>query len=342
MRIAVEAYGKLTFGASYRGYIRSMAAPAELPLRAITYLSPSIPLEFYQQITRYLGKALGRTPLLESDERVSGPMHGSHDPFAAGRSHLGFLCSPSFLYLRAQAEPSVELVPVGLVFRDARNLGRPHYFSDVIVRADRGPARLEDLRGAVFGFNDTCSLSGFFAAHQELSARDRTAGFFGEERCTGSHEASIQAVLTGDIDVAAIDSNVLALARRTDPSLCGRLRVVESWGPHPIQPVVVSTRLVPGLGARLRSALLTMMGDPEVAPNLSRFGLERCVPIDDSLYEAERAALVELGELRSHPGSSGHGRSVADGTGLAQRENVTCSALVELNAAPAQGPSGFR
>ena len=277
-----------------------MPSPPQQSLRAITYLSPGIPLEFFEAITHYLGKVVGRVGQLESDERISGPMHGEHDPFAAGRADLGFVCSPSFLYLRSLATPSVELLPVGFVFDDARNQGRPHYFSDVIVRADRDVTQLDQLRDGVFGFNDTCSLSGYFAVRQELANQNKAEGFFSAERCTGSHAASIRAVLDGEIDVAAIDSNVLALAYRSTPDLRERLRVIESWGPHPIQPIVLSTRAAE-LMPTLTQALLEIMDDAEFGPSLRRFGLARCVPIDEDLYAEERAALIALDELHEAP-----------------------------------------
>ena len=275
-----------------------MAELAEPSLRAITYLAPGIPLEFFELVMGYLGRALGRAPVLESDDRNSGPMHGEHDPFAAARADLGFLCSPSYLYLRSLPEPSVELVPVGFVFRDPRNQGQPHYFSDVIVRADRGVSQLEELRGGVFGFNDTSSLSGYYAAHQHLADRAPTNGFFRAEVQTGSHAASLQAVLDGEVDVAAIDSNVLSLAQRRLPQLAERLRIVESWGPHPIQPIVQSASLEAELGSRVGAALLDLMDDPEAGPALARLGLERCVPIADALYAEERRALEALGQLQ--------------------------------------------
>ena len=275
-----------------------MSGNTRSTLRAITYLSPGIPVEFFEAITCHLGRVLGRATELETDERISGPMHGEHDPFSAGDADLGFLCSPSYLYLRSLPEPSVELLPVGFVFRDPRNRGLPHYFSDVIVRADRGISRFEQLAGGLFGFNDTCSLSGYYAALQVLSGRGSADGFFEAELCTGSHEASIRAVLAGEVDVAAIDSNVLALAIRQDPGLRGRLSVIESWGPHPIQPVVLRADLSARLGPRIRAALLGMAEDPRVGPGLRRFGLGRCVPIDDTLYAEEREALEHLGQLR--------------------------------------------
>lgn len=272
-------------------------APDAPPLRAITYLAPGLPLELFEHVARHLARALGRRVVLESDERVSGPMHADDDPFAAGRCDLGFLCSPSFLYLRSLPAPSVELVPAGFVFRDARNGGRPEYFSEVVVRAERRASRLEDLRGSVFGFNDACSLSGYYAARQELARRAPEEGFFRAELCTGSHAASVEAVLRGRVDVAAIDSNVLALLLRRRPELARRLRIVESWGPHPIQPIVLSAGLAGELGPPIHAALMGIAGDPETGPAVARFGLERCVPVDEGLYAAERAVLEELGQL---------------------------------------------
>ena len=166
------------------------------------------------------------------------------------------------------------------------------------MRADRGVSQLEELREGIFGFNDMCSLSGYFAAKQELADRGLADGFFAREVCTGSHAASIRAILSGAIDVAAIDSNVLSLAEGEMPELSERVRVIESWGPHPIQPMVLSASLHEELGPRLGEALLAMMDDPEAGPALRRFGLERCVSIEDALYADERRALEELGQLR--------------------------------------------
>ncbi len=274
-----------------------MSRPTQPTLHAITYLAPGLPLEFFERVTRALADALGREITLESDERSSGPMHGDRDPFAAGRADIGFLCSPSYLYLRSLPEPTVELVPTGFVFEDPRNEGRPVYFSDVIVRADRDAARLDDFATGVFGFNDTCSLSGYFAAKQELARRFDNTSFFEREVCTGSHAASIDAVLAGDIDLAAIDSNVLATLLRETPTLADGLRVLESWGPHPIQPVVVRVGLEPELANGIAAALQRLVDEADTADALRGLGLVGCAPIDDTVYADERAALEGLGEL---------------------------------------------
>ncbi|MEM9800912.1 MAG: PhnD/SsuA/transferrin family substrate-binding protein [Planctomycetota bacterium] len=274
-----------------------MADSSSEPLRAITYLAPGIPLAFFTAVVDHLGRSLGRRIELASESRISGPMRGDYDPFAHGEADIGFLCSPSFLYLRSLPEPSVSLVPAGFVFDDPRSGGRPHYFSEVVVRRDSGKERLEELRGATFGFNDGCSLSGYFAVHLALRERGAGDGFFGREECTGSHAASIDALLGGELDVATIDSNVLALERERRPELQDELVVVESIGPFPIQPVVVRSGIENDVGSLIETALLNIRSDAQAREESAAFGLVGCASVDDRLYAEEARMLREIESL---------------------------------------------
>ncbi len=225
-------------------------------------------------------------------------MEGDDDPFAGGQADVGFLCSPSYLYLSSLERPSVELVPAGLVFSDPRTAGRPVYFSEVIVRRSDEASSLADLRGRVWGFNDRCSLSGYFSALQQVEHCEPSGEFFARMVCTGSHWSSIESVLDGGIDGAAIDSNALQNYYAVRPSLREELRVVESLGPFPIQPIVVRSGDAP-LRDGIAAALLGLAGAPELRRAKAEFGFEKCVPVDEQLYEGERRALETLGVLRS-------------------------------------------
>ncbi len=265
-------------------------------LRAVTFLSPGVPLELFELVVQHLARELGREVRLESEIRHSGPMAGDDDPFADGRADLGFLCSPSYLYLSSLRRPSVELVPAGFAFGDPRNAGRPVYFSEVIVRRSDPAAALVDLRGRVWGFNDRCSLSGYFSVLQQVDSPRQNGTFFSRMLCTGSHRDSIESVLDGRIDGAAIDSNALRSLYRERPELCRELRVVESLGPFPIQPIVLRAG-DRRLRDRIAAALLGLADDRDLRSALAACGLERCVPVDEGLYDCERRALVELGVL---------------------------------------------
>jgi phosphonate transport system substrate-binding protein len=101
---------------------------------------------------------------------------------------------------------------------------------------------------------------------------------------SGAHHTSIDWVARGLAHGAAIDSNGLRIALARDPSLAERIRVLESWGPHPIQPIVARADLDAGVRDALAPALL------DIGP-LEDWGVRGFVPVDESLYAAERAAL---------------------------------------------------
>ena len=71
----------------------------------------------------------------------------------------------------------------------------------------------------------------------------------------------------------------------------GRLRVIETWGPFPIQPVVLRSGLHPRLKDRLLAALLAIDEDAPAPPALAAFGLQRFAPIAYGDYASERVAL---------------------------------------------------
>jgi hypothetical protein len=48
----------------------------------MTYLSPGIPLAFFEAVVEHVRRALGRPASLLAETRVSGPMRGAVDPFS--------------------------------------------------------------------------------------------------------------------------------------------------------------------------------------------------------------------------------------------------------------------
>ena len=278
-------------------HLAGSARRGGVDLRALTFLAPGIPFELFELVTKHLALRLGRGIRLEAESQSSGPMHGDEDPFGTGRADIGFLCSPSYLYLRSLERPSVGLVPAGFAFRDNRARGEAVTFSDVVVRAGHRARDFGDLAGGTWGYNDDCSLSGYFSVLQKLAEIGCAWSYFGRCVHTGSHDASIEAVLAGTIDAAAIDSTVLARARRERPELAWQLRVVESWGPFPVQPIVVRSALGPTWPARISHALLDLHADHSRFERLRALGLECCVPVDDDAYAEERRALRALGRI---------------------------------------------
>lgn len=260
-------------------------------LRFLTYLSPGLPVEIFEAVASRVGSHLGLPTSVDVESRSSGPAGVEDDPFSAEETDVGFMCAPPYIWLRDREDPPVELLGVAPVFEDRRAAGEPVYFSDVIVRRESPFLTFEDLRGGVLAYNDACSLSGYYCLLQEFERTDPHRTEPTTLLRSGSHLRSMDLVTEGRADAAAIDSNVLALRLAAEPTLRVRLRVVDSLGPYPIQPVVVRSDLEDWLKIALRDCILSWPDTARGREELSALGLRRFAPVDEAHYEPERAAL---------------------------------------------------
>jgi phosphonate transport system substrate-binding protein len=266
-------------------------------LRLRTYLTPSVPRSLFAHLADYLGARLGVATELQIETHHSGPPRGVPDPFSTNELDLAFCCAPPYIWLRQHAVPPAELVPYGLIFDDPRGGGRPVYYSDIVVRADHPARSFADLIDARWGFNDRESLSGYYSVLQTAAEHGADASFLGRLHDTGSHLASIRAIRRGTIDAAAIDSVVLALQWRRNPSLRTDLRVVHGLGPWPIQPIVMRRSLPDHLKRALTTAVATLADTAEQRRELRRWLVSGVAPMTDEDFNVERAALARAQDL---------------------------------------------
>ena len=252
------------------------------PVRFATFLAPNM-FGVYRFVADYAGEKLGR--------RTELGVGSSFDQFAAGEADVGFLCGLPYVQLARQPRPPVELLAAPLL-QGERYGGRPIYFSDVIVHVDSPYRSFPDLRGRSWAYNDPDSHSGYNVTRYQLVKMGETGGFFGRVVEAGSHQRSVRMVCSGEVDAAAIDSQVLAIELRDQPDLGTRLRVIDTLGPAGIQPVVAASRLPDDLKAEIRDVLLAMGDDPVAEARLARGFVERFVPVSEENYDDVRAMLV--------------------------------------------------
>jgi ABC-type phosphate/phosphonate transport system substrate-binding protein len=272
--------------------MNATAAPAPAAedvrgLRFITYLAPSIPRALFEGVVDHFRRRLGhKGASLRVSTRVSGPERGTADSFSGGEADVGFVCSPSYLWLREREPSPVELLGVAPVFGSGRNGDRPAYFCDVISARGNDISGFADLRGRSWAYNDACSLSGYYGLLRKLDEMGEDPRFFGEVLHSGSHLDSIRMVADHEADAATIDSNVLWMRLKERPALADLVRVIDSWGPFPVQPVVVRSGLDPALKGALRDAFLDL--DVYAVAALAEFGFRRFAPVTDEDYAPER------------------------------------------------------
>jgi phosphonate transport system substrate-binding protein len=206
-----------------------------------------------------------------------------------GEAHIGVVCG--LQYVLAQdvlgAQPGVDVFAAP-VMRGARYQDRPIYFSDVVVRRDSRARRLSDLRGACWAINEPTSQSGFNITRFTLASQGETSAFFGRVIESGAHERSLSLLLDGAIDATAIDCTVLDALIRRQPSLHAQIRVIETLGPSPIPPLVISRAVPRPIWAALEDAVLDLHRDVGANEVLELGQMARFVRVEDADYDPIR------------------------------------------------------
>lgn len=274
-----------------------------------TYLAPSI-RPMYEFIARRVGEELGRPARLVTAT--------SFDLIRRQEVDFAFVCGLPYVRLHREDPGFVEAIAAPVV-EGERYRGRPVYFSDVIV-PNLSPAFVfEDLRGGSWAYNEPDSHSGYLVTLFHLLGMGETGSFFGRSEMTGFHQDSIWKVARREIDATAVDTQVLAVELRETPSLAARIRVIATFGPSTIQPLVATRRVPDSLRGEVQ-ALVTGLGkDAEERSGLAMGFVERFVAVGDSAYDDIRGMLdavelagLELGALRE-PSSGTTGRSTTSG-----------------------------
>jgi ABC-type phosphate/phosphonate transport system substrate-binding protein len=157
----------------------------------------------------------------------------------------------------------------------------PVYDSVIVAREGWPGVGLADLGGATLAINQPDSWSGHHALRVHLHRRGLRESMFGRVVVSGSHEASIDALIAGAVDCAAIDETAWAARLARDPRVA-TLRAIDRTDPSPAPPFSIVGGLDGGLVAEIRNAL----------PGVSVPGLEGIAPASDADYSVFRDGLA--------------------------------------------------
>lgn len=208
--------------------------------------------------------------------------------FDRGQIQILWLCGLPYVHKADMDGSAVELLAVPIP-RGARYQDRPVYFSDVVVRRDRPFRSFSDLRGASWAYNEPRSHSGFNVVRAHLAEFDQGANFFSTVVESGAHSASLDLVLSGRVDGAAIDSTVLEWFTAMREEIVDEIRVVDTIGPSPIPPWVISRHVPETLRSHIRALLLSMHTEPFGRVMLEGARLKRFVAAEDRDYDSIRS-----------------------------------------------------
>ena len=219
--------------------------------------------------------------------------------FDRGEIHVLWLCGLPYVYKADLAESSMELLAVPIPVGE-RYGSRPVYFSDIVVRRNSTCRSFQNLRGATWAYNEPRSHSGFNIVRAHLFKLGEIDKFFAAAVESGAHSNSLQMVLSGAVDGAAIDSTVLEWLFSQRHDLADEIRVIDTLGPSPIPPWVISRHVAASQRHALRQLLAELHLDPIGRDILAdgrllgftAAGDHHYDPIRAMAYKAERVSLV--------------------------------------------------
>jgi ABC-type phosphate/phosphonate transport system substrate-binding protein len=261
-------------------------------MKFLSYMSPTIPEEFFLCLGRLLEQHGAFRVEVEFESCSSGPtsdqLAGGTDPFSAGRADVGVICAPT--YIRGHRFGAVELLGYTPIFQEPRNGGRAVYFSDLVVAENSSVKSFQHLRGGSWAYNDKESLSGYFSMLEFLRRQGLDTGFFQRAVCSGGHKDSLVLLSKGAIDCAAIDSNLLFFLDRSGQM--PRVRRIAEIGPFPAPPLVMACSLQEQRKAAIKAAFESLAGCETSLNELrEKFLFDSLVETDHDHYDCIRELL---------------------------------------------------
>lgn len=152
--------------------------------------------------------------------------------------------------------------------------GSSTYHGYLFVRKDSGIKGPEGMKGKKMAFVERATTAGYIfpvAYLRQHGVKDYKT-FFKEFYFTGSHDASIYAVLDKKADVGASKHSIYDRVRKTDPRVDKELVILAESAKVPSNGLCVRKGLDKRLKENLKNALLNIDKDPEGKQVLERFG----------------------------------------------------------------------
>ena len=248
-----------------------------------TMISPEETVQYYKKIFDYVAHRLGRQYVLIQKNSYSQV----NDLFREGSLDLAFVSSGPYVELARNG--GAELVAVPVVD------GSTTYYSMIVTPASSDVKTFGELRGRTFAFVDPLSNSGrLFPMSLVFKTAAGPNEYFRSYTYTYSHSASIHLVADGNVDGAAVSSQILKFLTLKDPSLKQKIKVIGHSPAYANSPFIVPQSMDPKFKNRIRDILLHMHENPEGRLILQELNMQKFTIIPDKAYDAVRALYKDV------------------------------------------------
>lgn len=210
--------------------------------------------------------------------------------FDAGEIDVAWICGIWYTR-RIDAGRNLQLIAAPVMEKE-RYGDIPQYFSDVVVKKGSPLRNWDDLKGCHWAINETGSHSGTNVVASVLAREGLDWDFFGQITESSAHSASLEGIMDGRYDAAAIDSTVFDMVVANEPAVLDKVESIVLLGPSPMPPFVLN-----GRNHQLGQSLTKAFSSLQIAP-FSRFAR-----VTDQDYDPIRKmmSLVRANSLESIP-----------------------------------------
>ena len=174
---------------------------------------------------------------------------------------------------------AIEKLGVEPIARPVNTDGSSTYHGYIFVRKDSGIKSVADMKGKKMAFVEKATTAGYIfpiAYLRENGVRD-ISRFFSEYYFSGSHDASIYAVLNKEADIGAAKHSIYDRVRKDDPRVDKELVILAESAKVPSNGLCVRKGLNQDIKKKLKEALLSIDRDPEGKAVLQKFGAIRFI-----------------------------------------------------------------
>lgn len=205
-----------------------------------------------------LSKALG----MEVIEYQASDYNAVIEAMRTGNVDMAYFGPLSFClaYERANAEP------VGMKAKDG-DKANATYKSVLIAQADSDINSIKDIKGKSIAFVDPNSTSGNMIPAAEImkafpedkltmEALQTNGTFFESTMFSGKHQAGLQAVIKGDVDVAPISDAILASEIKNGNAQADDVKIIHSSSPIPSEPMAIRGDLSQDIKDKVKEFIL--------------------------------------------------------------------------------------
>ncbi|MBI5100551.1 MAG: phosphate/phosphite/phosphonate ABC transporter substrate-binding protein [Nitrospirae bacterium] len=169
---------------------------------------------------------------------------------------------------------AIEKLGVDPIARPVNLDGSSTYHGYLFVRKDNGIKNVSDMKGKKMAFVEKATTAGFIfpVAYLKQNGINDYKSFFKEFYFSGSHDASIFAVLDKKADIGAAKHSIYDRVRKNDPRVDKDLLIIAESAKVPSNGLCVRKGLDLDLKNRFKKALLNIDKDPDGKAVLEKFG----------------------------------------------------------------------